>query len=86
MKCIDVDVIKVQVLNDYTLKLQFDNGSRGIVDISKLIPFKGVFAPLKDKKYFARVAINAEIGTICWENGADLSPSFLLENIHQDVK
>lgn len=51
------------------------------VDVSKIVPFKGVFEPLKDKKFFATVFINKNIGTICWENGADLSPACLKENI-----
>ena len=76
------DVIKVAVLKDYVLHLQFDDGSDGYVDISKLVPFKGIFEPLKNKDFFSRVLINPDIGTICWENGADLSPTYLHENIH----
>lgn len=82
MQCKQVDVIKVKVLNDYKLYLQFDNGSQGNVDISKLVPFKGLFAPLKNKDFFSKVSINSDIGTIYWENGADLSPTYLLENLH----
>ena len=81
MTCSHVDVIKVKVLKDYNLYLQFDDGSHGDVDISKLVPFKGVFEPLKDKSFFSKVSVNFDIGTICWENGADLSPAYLRENI-----
>lgn len=82
MQCKHVDVIKVKVLRDYELYLQFDDGRQGNVDISKLIPFKGVFAPLKNKDFFSKVSINSDIGTIYWENGADLSPAYLLENLN----
>jgi hypothetical protein len=85
LKYCQADVIKVEVLKDYTLHLQFDDGSEGNVDISALIPFEGVFEPLKDKTFFSRVTINPDIGTICWENGADLSPTYLYENI-QPIK
>ncbi|MES2141853.1 MAG: DUF2442 domain-containing protein [Pseudomonadota bacterium] len=81
MQCKHVDVIRVKVLKDYELYLQFDDGSQGNVDISKLIPFKGVFEPLKNKDFFSKVSINSDIGTIYWENGADLSPTYLLENL-----
>ena len=70
-----VDVIGVKVLENYKLQLQFDDGSCGVVDISKIVPFKGVFAPLNDKDFFSKVAVNSDIGTICWQNGADLSPT-----------
>ena len=81
MKCSQIDVIEVQVLNDYTLCLTFSDGAHGNVDISTLIPFEGIFEPLKNKDYFARVTVNQDIGTICWDNGADLSPSLLRKNI-----
>ncbi len=81
MKCAHADVIEVKVLNDYKLHLKFDDGSHGDIDISKLVPFKGVYEPFKDRKYFSQVTINPDIGTICWDNGADLSPTILYENI-----
>ena len=83
MKCSNIDVVKVKVLNNYMLYLQFNNGTQGNVDISTLVPFKGVFEPLKDKRFFSKVFINHDIGTICWENGADLSPTLLHDSISQ---
>lgn len=81
MQCDLIDVIKAEVLDDYKLRLQFEDGVIGIIDISKHIPFKGVFSRLNDKVYFAKVVVNPDIGTICWENGADLSPTFLRKNV-----
>ena len=75
------DVIEVKVIENYKLELTFEDGKKGQVDIAKLVPFEGIFAPLKDKKFFSRVSVNADIGTICWENGADISPAFLYENL-----
>ena len=71
------DIIEVKVINNYLLYLRFENGIEGKVDISKIIPFKGIFAKLKDTTYFATVQLNCELGTITWDNGADLSPSYL---------
>jgi len=81
MSFCNIDAVDVKVLQDYKLYLQFDDGSQGEVDIAKLISFEGVFEPLKDKTYFNSVSVNSEIGTICWDNGADISPSFLHKQI-----
>jgi Protein of unknown function (DUF2442) len=35
----------------------------------------GVLEPLNDPAYFARVAVDAEAGTIVWPDGLDLAPS-----------
>lgn len=78
------DVIEVRTLGDYRLFLKFEDGKNGQIDLHKLISFKGVFEPLKDKKYFATVHLNTEIGTICWESGADLAPSFLYEHLEDN--
>lgn len=72
-----VDIIAVKVIGDYTLHLKFEDGLEGDVDISAFIPFEGIFKKLKDKKYFSTVRIEKDLGTIVWDNGADLSPSYL---------
>jgi len=71
------DVTNVEYLADYRLRLRFEDGVEGIVDVTEFVPFTGVFAPLKDKTYFAQVRVDADIGTICWSNGADLDPDVL---------
>ena len=81
MQYYHADIINVKALENYKLYLQFEDGCAGEVDISKIVPFEGVFKPLKDKAFFNRVFVNPEIGTICWENGADLAPSCLHDNI-----
>ncbi len=83
MSCSLVDVVKVKSLGGYRLELQFDVGANGEVDISKLITFKGIFEPLSDQDFFSKVTVNPDIGTICWENGADLSPAYLRQNIQE---
>ena len=57
--------------------LKFDDGKEGIVDVSQLIEFTGVFQPLKDLDFFKTVKVNPEWGTIYWDNGADLDPDVL---------
>ncbi len=71
------DVIGVQVLGGYRLLLAFEGGENREVDISKLVPFDGVFEPLRDESFFRQVRVNPEVGTIVWPNGADLCPDVL---------
>ncbi|XGV86832.1 MAG: tetratricopeptide repeat protein [Limnothrix sp. BL-A-16] len=71
------DVVSVEVLTGYCLKLGFDDGVIGIVDISQQVRFQGVFAPLADRAFFEQVTVNADIGSIAWPNGADLDPLVL---------
>ncbi len=78
-----VDIIEVKPLSAYHLYLRFEDGTSGEVDISKVIEFKGIFAKLADIKYFATVRVNPELGTICWENGADISPCLLYKQLKQ---
>jgi hypothetical protein len=76
-----IEITKVKPMDNYTLFLRFSNGKSGKVNIAKLIPFKGIFKNLKEKRYFRTVLLNSDIGTICWKNGADLAPSYLYENL-----
>lgn len=71
------DIIKVKPLKNFHLYLEFEDGTKGEVDIRKLIKFKGVFKPLKDETFFIKVNVNPEWGTIFWPNGADLDPDVL---------
>ena len=61
-----VDIVEVRPLEGYQLYLRFQDGVEGVVDISQLIPFNGVFEPLKDRVFFEQVRVNPEWGTICW--------------------
>ena len=71
------DIISVQPVENYLLYLKFEDNQEGVVDISQLIEFTGIFAPLQDLAYFNQVKLNPEWGTIYWENGADLDPDVL---------
>jgi hypothetical protein len=67
------DVIRVEVSGEHRLRLTFDDGTVGDVDF-KGREWRGVFEPLGDPDYFARVTVEAEAGTVTWPNGADMAP------------
>jgi hypothetical protein len=71
------DIVSAAALSDYRLHLQFEDGVEGIVDLTALVGFRGVFEPLKDPTYFAQVRVDPELGTVAWPNGVDLDPDVL---------
>lgn len=71
------DIVEVKVVKNYVLYVRFEDGLSGEIDISKIVPFEGVFSKLKEPSYFATVRVDKNLGTIVWGNGADLAPDFL---------
>jgi hypothetical protein len=71
------DIVEVKPLPDFHLWIKFDDGVSGKADLKKLVSFKGVFAPLKDEREFARVSVHPEYFVVCWPNGADLDSEVL---------
>lgn len=71
------DIIDVKPLENYQLYLKFEDNKEGVIDISQIIEFTGIFTPLKQIDYFQTVKLNPEWGTIYWDNGADLDPDVL---------
>jgi Protein of unknown function (DUF2442) len=67
------DVTSVEVSGEYRLRLTFDDGTVGEVDFANR-EWCGVFEPLRDPDYFARVSVDIEAGTITWPDGADMAP------------
>jgi hypothetical protein len=71
------DIVAVTPLDGYRLKLRFQDGVEGIVDVARCVHFTGVFAPLLNREEFESVRVNPELGTIYWPCGADLDPDVL---------
>ena len=75
------DVVSVQPLSEHRLRVAFDDGVEGIVNVAQMIQFTGVFEPLRDPAFFAQVKVNPELGTVCWPNDADLDSDVLYAKI-----
>ena len=69
-----LEIKKATYLQDYKLRLEFNEGTVMLVDLEHELNGK-VFEPLKDKEYFRNFMI--PYNTIEWENGADFAPEFL---------
>ena len=72
------DVVAVEVVGEFRLRLSFDDGTIGDVDF-KDRAWGGVLEPLGDPTYFSRVHVDPEAGTLAWPNGVDLAPEPLYE-------
>ncbi len=75
------DIVEAKVVKNYILYIRFEDGLSGQIDISSIVPFEGVFSPLKELSYFATVRIDKDLGTIVWDSGADLAPDVLYQII-----
>ena len=71
------DIVDAVPLENHRLKLRFEDGVEGVVDVAECVPFRGVFADLRDPAQFAAVRVDPELGTVCWPCGADLDPDVL---------
>ena len=71
------DIVEAVPLENFSLKVRFEDGMEGVVDVAQCVKFTGVFAPLRDRTEFAAVQVNSELGTVCWPCGADLDPDVL---------
>ncbi len=68
-------ITDVTVLDDYRLDLTFDDGTRGVVDVSDLAG-QGVFVLWDDYAEFREVEIG-NAGELVWAGQVDLCPDSL---------
>ncbi|MDO8956534.1 MAG: DUF2442 domain-containing protein [Deltaproteobacteria bacterium] len=68
-------ISEVKVLQGYRLELVFDDGARGVVDLSGLAG-KGVFAMWCNRRIFEQVRIGS-FGELIWGDQIDLCPDAL---------
>ena len=71
-------VTAVEARTGFRLMVSFSDGSVKVVDLEGRLTGE-VFEPLKDRDYFVRAFVHADLETVCWPNGADLAPEYLWE-------
>ena len=72
------DITHAQYDSEYRILLEFEDGSRGTVDLSDYINPDTVFEVFRDKHYFKNFRI--EYGTLVWGEGeVDIAPETLYE-------
>lgn len=73
------EIVKVKAQDGRRLILTFRGGERRSVDVASFVTFDGVFEPLRDPEYFAKVRVHPDLRTVVWPNGADLCPDVLYD-------
>ena len=66
--------MEVKALKNYKLEVKFEDGKKGIFDVSPYLEFIQ-FKELKDENVFNTVKIDGL--SISWSNGADICPDEL---------
>lgn len=74
--CVYHDVMSVEIVGNYLLRLTFDDGTQQVIDFEPIL-YGPVFEPLRDIEQFNLVALNRDTGTIEWPTGADFNPTVL---------
>jgi len=72
-----VRVKSVEVLEEYRVRIEFTNGSRRELDLEVYL-HGPVFEPVRrDPAVFRSLRVDPQLGTITWDNGADIDPDVL---------
>jgi hypothetical protein len=75
-------ITNLQVLPGFRLEVDFADGNRGVVDMSR-DAFDGVFEPLADPAYFALATLQE--GVVVWPNGVDIAPDAMYAEVTGNV-
>jgi hypothetical protein len=67
-------------IDGYGVHVCFEDGLSADIDLSYLLGYGGVFAPLQDPDFFSQLRIDNEGATIVWPNEADIAPETLYEH------
>ncbi len=73
-------VKEAKYIKGYVIWLRFNNEAVGEIDLQDELTGE-VFGPLKELSEFQKFRVDPDMNTIVWENGADLAPEFLYEQM-----
>jgi len=76
-----VRIKAVECLEAFRVRLTFTDGTQREVDLEPYL--RGpIFQPLRnDLRAFAAVRVDSRLGTIVWDNGADVDPDVLYHGL-----
>ena len=69
-------VVDFEIVDPYTLRVAFDDGTEQIIDFRPVLE-GALYEPLQDEIVFNQVEIDPEVHTLVWPNGADFDPETL---------
>lgn len=71
------DIVSATYKGGYKIQLTFDDGKKGVVDLSKYVERGGVFRRLRDRAFFRAFKVNEELGVLTWNDEIDIAPETL---------
>ncbi len=77
------DIIKAEYLEGYKLRIEFENGYSGVVDLSQYPQKGGVFSKFSDLSFFRNFTVSKSLGTIVWNKEVDIAPETLYKKCEQ---
>lgn len=76
-----IRIVSVKPLEDFVVRLKFTDGTYRKIDLEPFLRGK-IFENLRnDKNAFRAVKVDERMGTIVWENGADIDPDVLYHDL-----
>lgn len=69
-------ITKLELAGPHSLKLRSADGLERTVNLEPMLAGE-FYGPLHDPMIFAQVALDPEVGTAVWPNGADFDPATL---------
>ena len=76
-----IRIRSVTVLDKFRVRLGLTNGRQKTVDLERYL-HGPIFEPIRNNPdSFRRVKVDNELGTIVWDNGADIDPDVLIEDL-----
>jgi len=78
-----VHVVNAKYVDGYRIEVSFNDGRKGIADLADTL-HGPAFEKLIDKSEFRRFAVDKELDTLVWENGADLAPEYIYYQAFRD--
>lgn len=73
-----IRIRSITVLEKYRVHIELTNGEQKTIDLEPFLQGP-IFEPLRNNpKLFRTVKVDKAIGTIVWQNGADIDPDVLI--------
>ncbi len=69
-------VLAFERVAPHTLRVRFDDNTERLIDFRPILAGE-LYGPLRDPILFNQVAIDPEVHTLVWPNGADFDPATL---------
>jgi Mg/Co/Ni transporter MgtE len=81
-----VRVINAELMSDYTVYVEFNDGVKGTIDFKKILEedHRAIIRELLNKNVFKTVKVN--LHTLCWDNEVDFAPDFLYDQVKLQKK